>query len=151
MTDTNFITKSSYRKSQTNRNCSFRRREFGIRAYLPLSLFRFSVSPSWDPKGSRRPVGATRLPCATSPSTFFFALFLIFPGLLSFFLTISVRLSLLAETSSDPIRLTVEEMRIRSKTRIDPRNDFSDLAMIYYAADSLVSTMRDVLYWTRLN
>lgn len=48
-----------------------------------LVILGFSISPSQDLRGSRRPVGATRLPCAISPSTFFFALLLSRPLALS--------------------------------------------------------------------
>lgn len=136
MIDTNFITKNSLKIAEKNRNCSFGRREFGIRAYLPLSLFGFSISPSRDLRGSRRPVGATRLPCAISPSTFFFALL---SSLSAFSLSLSRSLCAFrstrrpTQTRTSAVRLTVEEMRTRGEAQIDPRNDFSDLAMIYYA------------------
>jgi len=93
-----------------------------------------SASRSLPLGGSRRPVGATRLPRAISPSTFSFALLSSWLLFLSLSLSLPLTLDLPLQTSSDRPRhrLTVEEtVRVRAKRDADrSRDDFSDLAAL---------------------
>lgn len=136
-----FFTLKAFSKSCPGGNCSSRRRGW--------ALLEFSVSPSRDPRGSRRPVGATRLPCAISPSTFFSALLSSRPLFLSLPRSShAFRTRIPAWTPA--IRLTVEEMRTRGEARIDPRDDFSDLAALWFITRTVI-TMKNALHRASLN
>lgn len=114
-----------------------------------LALLEFSVSPSRDPRGSRRPVGATRLPCAISPSTFFSALLSSRPLFLSLPRSSHAFRYTRRPAWTPAIRLTVEEMRTRGEARIDPR-DFSDLAALWFITRTVI-TMKNALHRASLN
>lgn len=139
----NFIVEKTFSKSRWGGNCSSRRRDW---------LFSSSQSPpSRDPRGSRRPVGATRLPCAISPSTFFFALLSSRPLFLSLPRPPHAFRYTHRPAWTPAIRLTVEEMRtLEARRGIDLRDDFSDLAALWFITRA-VGAMKNALQRARLN